>query len=255
MVVKTEEELNILREGGARLASIMKELIGKIAPGVSSETLDKLARERIKEQGDTPAFLGYQPHGATRPYPAALCVSVNEEVVHGIPNEKPHIFADGEIVTLDIGLIHKKMITDMAFSVIVGRGDEVSTRLIEAAREALSSALRVARPGKTTGDIGYSVESVAKKYGFSVPRELGGHGVGKRVHEEPFIPNFGESGSGTKLEEGMVLAIEPIIIEGKGDIELADDGYTYRTIDGLRSAQFEHTVVIIKNGHEILTQV
>jgi len=253
MKVVSDSEHKILAEGGRRLATIMNELIAMVGVGVSTESLDTRARELANAGGDTPAFLNYQPHGADRPYPATICTSTNDEIVHGIPNEHPYIFKDGDIVTLDMGLIHDGLVTDMAITVPVGNVDDDGQKLIDAAREALASALKTARVGNTTGDIGYAVETVAKKYGFSVPRELGGHGVGSAVHEEPFIPNLGKQGSGTTLEEKMVLAIEPIIIEGECGIDLDEDGYTYTTKDGSRATQFEHTVIITDGDPQILT--
>jgi len=254
MIIKSEKDLSVLRESGARLAKIMDELVSMVDVGVSTDTLDERARNLARAGGDKPAFLGYQPHGAGRPYPATLCTSVNEQVVHGIPNEDPYVFQNGDVVTLDMGLIHEGFITDMAFTVGVGEIDKDAQRLIAAAREALSAAISVARAGNTTGDIGNAVETVAQKYGFSVSRELGGHGVGEQVHEEPFIPNFGIQGQGTELVKGMVLAIEPIIIEGEGNIELEDDGYTYCTKDGSRATQFEHTVLVTDRDPKILTK-
>lgn len=249
----TQEELDVLRQGGKRLATIMEELVAMVAPGVSTADLEEHAQERAYVLGDTPAFLGYQPSGANRPYPAALCTSVNEQVVHGIPNEEPYMFKNGDIVTLDMGLVHEGLVTDMAVTVGVENISDEVKRLIDAAQEALTVALETARAGNTTGDIGHAVQRTAEKYGYSVPRELGGHGVGNDVHEEPFIPNFGTPGSGTTLTAGMILAIEPIIIQGKGAIVLADDGYTYKTHDGSWAAQFEHSVRITEGSPEILT--
>lgn len=253
MLVRTEEERKILREGGKRLANIITGAAERVAVGVSTDELENYVRDAIETQGDTPAFLGYTPHGAQRPYPAALCASVNNEVVHGIPNEDPHIFEEGDIVTLDVGLIHEGFVTDTAITVGVGSIDPATQKLIDAAREARSRALSIIRPGIRTGDIGAVVEETAKKYGFTTPHDLGGHGVGKHVHEEPFIPNFGTPGTGVEIEEDMVLAIEPIVMEGVGDIALQRDGYTYTSQDGKRSAQFEHTIIVAKNGAEILT--
>ncbi|MCI0619983.1 type I methionyl aminopeptidase [Candidatus Wolfebacteria bacterium] len=250
----TEKELKILREGGKRLATILHELSMHIVPGVSTDTLNGEALELAHRYGGEPAFLGYTPGGASRPYPAAICMSVNEEVVHGVPNEHPKVLREGDVVTLDMGLVHNGLITDMAITVPVGKVDVETARLISAAREALTVAIAAARIKCTTGDIGAVVEATAKRHGFSTPHELGGHGVGRSVHEEPFIPNFGKPGTGVRFEEGMVLAIEPIIIAGKGDIVLASDGFTYVTKDGTRAAQFEHTVVVTDGNPEILTQ-
>jgi len=254
LLSKNDPRIETLREGGSRLATIMEKIVDMVAPDVSTEAIDAHARKLVAEGGDKAAFLGYQPQGSARPYPAAICVSVNEEVVHGIPNETPRALKEGDVITLDMGLVHERLITDMAFTVGVGRIEKSVQKLIDVAREALNSAIDTARAGNTTGDIGHIVEEIAKKYGFSVPRELGGHGVGEHVHEQPFIPNFGQPGSGVKLEKGMVLAIEPIIVAGKGIIELDNDGYTYKTRDKSRATQFEHTVIVTDDKPEILTQ-
>jgi len=248
-----EKELNALREGGSRLARILDHVGSLAVPGVSTAHLNEVAEHMIREGGDTPAFLGYQPHGSDRPFPAALCVSINNEVVHGIPNEDPTILKSGDIVTLDAGLTHEGIVADMAITVGVGGIDPAAQTLIEAAEEARAAAIEAAVGGAMTGDIGAAVEVVATKYGFNVVEELGGHGVGHKVHEEPFIPNFGQPGTGQQLLRGMTIAVEPIISEGGGDVDLAPDGYTYITADGSRTAQFEHTILIKDGSAEILT--
>jgi len=252
-MIAGKRDIETLKKGGARLASVLERVSQMVLPGISTETLESEAIRVIEESGGAPAFLGYTPRGASRPYPSALCVSVNEEVVHGIPNEQPRVLREGDIVTLDSGLIYGGLFTDMAVTVAVGKVDQNSAKLISAAREALEAAIATVRPGVTTGDIGAMVEATATKRGFSVARELGGHGVGRAVHEEPFVPNYGSAGTGTHIEEGMVLAIEPILIDGSGEVELASDGYTYVTTDGSRSAQFEHTVLVTNDGAVILT--
>jgi methionyl aminopeptidase len=181
-------------------------------------------------------------------------VSINHEIVHGIPNENPVILKGGDIVSIDGLLKYKGLITDSCITVGVGTMSKESLRLIMAAQEARSAAIKAARLGGTTGDIGAAVQRITEKYGYASPHELGGHGVGLKVHEEPFIPNFDMAGEGELLTEGMVLAIEPILIDGKPRIKLGSDGYTYSTSDGSLSAQFEHTVLITKSGTEILTK-
>ena len=253
MIVQTQEQREILREGGKRLAGLLRELGEMAQPGVSTQELEDRAREVIAKHGDTPATLGYTPAGTGRPYPAALCVSVNQEIVHGIPNEQAKILKDGDIVSIDCLLKHRGLIVDSCITVGVGEVSEQSQRLINAAKEARIEALKAAKAGNTVGDIGHAVQLVAEKYGYSVPKELGGHGVGEKVHEEPFVPNYGMPGSGETLIEGMVLAIEPILIAGKPQIKAMPDGYTYESRDGSHSAQFEHTVIITKKGAEVLT--
>ncbi len=251
IIIKTKEEIEILREGGKRLASILAKVATKVAPGVSTADLDKYAYYLIKEGGDEPAFLGYKPEGQDKAYPASLCTSVNNEVVHGIPSENK-ILKDGDIISIDLGLKHKGLFTDHAVTVPVGKINKDSAKLLEATHEAMLVGIEAAKNGNTVGDIGYAIESfVARKYG--IVRELSGHGVGKKIHEDPYVPNFGKKGKGEKLVPGMVIAIEPMLNIGKADIITLSDGYTIKTADGSRSAHFEHTVLITEDEAEILT--
>jgi len=254
ITIKTKEEIETLREGGKILAQILSELKEEVIPGNSSEKLEESARKKILESGATPAFLNYRPKGARRDFPAALCLSVNEVVVHGIPNESPKIFKEGDIVTIDTGICYKNFFTDSAITVPCGKVDAQAKQLIKATREALDAAIKVAVPGNTTGDIGDAIERVAKKYNFSVADNLGGHGVGYSQHEDPFIPNFSMPHQGPVLKEGMVIAIEPIFNEGKTGTKILKDGYTFVTTDGSRSAHFEHTIAIQKGKPLILTK-
>lgn len=251
-LIKTDKEKDIARESGRRLAAVLYRVIKKVAPGISPRELDSYAEWLIREGGDLPAFLGYKPRGAKVPYPATLCVSVNDEVVHGIPKDIK--LKNGDIISLDIGLSHKGFITDMARTVPLGEVDEAAQKLIAVTEESLRKGIASARAGARIGDIGHSVEMYVKKNGFSIVDELGGHGVGKKVHEEPYIPNWGKRGTGAEILEGMVLALEPIVNEGLPDVVLSDDGYTFKTADGKRSAHFEDTILITKNGAEILTR-
>lgn len=254
MTVTSREERAQLIEAGRRLAMVLKEVAKAAVPGASAEELDDLAERLIREGGDEPAFLGYTPEGAARPYPATLCVSINDEVVHGIPNERAKTLKEGDIVGLDLGLVHEGVIVDAATTVAVGSVDERSKRLMRATEEALAAGVRAARPGATTGDIGVAIQHVIEDAGFAVVRDLGGHGVGERVHEEPFIANYGAPGAGTRIEEGMVLALEPIAAMGKGAVILAPDGYTYRTRDGSRSSHHEHTILIERGRALVVTK-
>ena len=251
--IKTKEEIVILREGGKRHAEILRILAGMVSPGVHSFDLEKRARELVTEGGDKAAFLDYMPSGAKRPYPAALCVSVNDEIVHGIPNEMDKILKEGDIVTLDLGLVHKGLITDAAVTVAVGKVSPELEQLIENTKKALNAGIKVTKGGKRTGDIGNAIQLAAAPYGYGVVEELAGHGVGYEVHEDPFIPNFGEKGKGIVLKPGMVIAIEPMFTLGTKKIKLNKDGYTYHTSDGSMAAHFEHTIVITKSGAEVLT--
>ena len=252
--LKTEEEIEILKEGGKRHAEILKVLEKLVKPGVSTLFLEEESLRLIKEGGDKPAFLGFKPRFAKRAFPASLCVSVNDEIVHGIPNENPKILKEGDIVSLDLGIIHKGLITDAAITVPVGEVDSETKKLIETTREALLSGIKSAKLGKNIGDIGFAISKVAEKTNFALAEDLAGHGVGFEVHEDPFVPNFGVKGEGEKLVSGMVLALEPMLNVGTGKIKVMGDGYTLKTRDGKKSAHFEHTIAITEKGTIILTQ-
>ncbi len=254
MTIRDSIERENLIEGGKRLAAVLAVLEKKVAPGVTAEELDELAERLIREGGDTPSFLGYTPEGARQPYPASLCVSVNDEVVHGIPNESVKVLKEGDIVGLDLGLTHNGVIVDAAVTVSVGEVDEESKKLMRATEAALAAGIAAAKTGNHIGDISHAIQEEIESAGFKVVRDLGGHGVGESVHEEPFIPNFGRPGTGPELVMGMVLALEPISSAGKAAVTLAPDGYTYRTKDGSRSAHFEHTILIEKGGARIITK-
>jgi methionyl aminopeptidase len=253
ITLKTKEDIVILREGGRRHAEILRQLVAMIKPGVHSGELETRARELIAEGGDKAAFLGYTPYGASRPYPAALCVSVNDEVVHGIPNETDKILKEGDIVTLDLGLVHKGLITDAAITVPVGKISPELEKLLEMTKKAMMAGIKAAKGGRKIGDIGNAIERVAAPFRYGVVEELAGHGVGYSVHEDPYVPNFGRAGHGEILKPGLVIAIEPMFNLGTKRVKLDSDGYTFRTADGKPSAHFEHTVVITKSGAEILT--
>ena len=253
--IKSKEEIATLREGGKQLASILLCVAKAVRPGVSSLELDALARRLIAEGGDTPSFLNYQGNGDKKKFPAALCVSVNDEVVHGVPSAEK-ILRDGDIVGVDLGLFHKGLCTDAAVTVAVGTISEESRNLLEVTKQTLARAVAAARAGATIGDIGYAVESFVKQAGnFGIVRDLAGHGVGYAVHEEPFVPNYGKRGDGINLEVGMVLALEPMLTLGSEKIVMSHDGFAFRTKDGSRSAHFEHTVAITENGAEVLTKL
>ncbi|MBU3668499.1 MAG: type I methionyl aminopeptidase [Candidatus Taylorbacteria bacterium] len=267
--LKSKKDIEILREAGKKLAYILASLEKATVPGVSSFELEDLARKLTKEAGATPAFLGYTPEGAKRAFPAALCLSVNNAVVHGIPNEKEYIIKKGDLVVLDMGIVYKKMIVDSAITVSAGgleATDEKGRKLLQAGKECLDAAIEACRhwkkdfpKGIKTGDIGQAIENAFmfyhKKYGFNMAEHLGGHGVGFKVHEDPFVPNLGVPGQGPALQPGTVIAIEPILNEGKAQIRLESDGYTITTIDGKRSVHFEHTIAITEDGVEVLTEM
>lgn len=253
ITIKTKEDIRVMREGGKRHALILETLVAMVKPGLNIRDLDEKAREMIQAEGDTPAFLNYTPEGALRPYPASVCVSINDEVVHGIPNEEEKILKEGDIVSIDLGLIHKGLITDAAITVAVGTVSPEVEGLLVATKKALMAGIKAARGGATIGDIGAAIERIALAGGYGLVEELSGHGVGYSVHEEPFVPNYGEANTGVVLKPGMVIAIEPMFNLGSRHVYLDHDGYTYKTKDGKPSAHFEHTVVITKGEPEILT--
>jgi len=257
IIIKTPQEIEILREGGKHLASVLYKVKEKVAPGVSTKDLDVYAEKLIKELGDIPAFLNYRPEGVSTPFPASLCVSVNDEVVHGIPNKK-RILEEGDIVSIDLGLKHEGLFTDMAITVPVGKVSPASQKLMDLTEKALQVGIDAAVSGNTVGDIGYAIESFVhaqKGNAYGIVEVLSGHGVGRAIHEDPYVPNFGKAGKGAKLVPGMVIAIEPMLNNGTKNVTLDDDGYTFRTADGKKSAHFEHTVLITLGEAEILTQV
>ncbi len=259
--IYTTAEIQILREGGKILAGILNTLKTEAVEGVSTVELDKRAFELCADHGAKPAFLNYKPQGAKKPFPASICISINDEVVHGIPNQNPKILKHGDVVVLDMGLLYEGLFTDSAITIVVGgdNANQVGADMIRVASEALCAAIDSIKPGVRTGTVGHAIESVVTQYAkkglhFSIPMELGGHGIGHSVHEDPFMPNFGKKGEGVIMREGMVVAIEPILTEKKPHLKLLKDGYTYATVDKGLSVHVEHTIVVTKNGAEILTQ-
>lgn len=246
MKLKSAEEIQILRAGGKILASIVHEVGNQVKPGITAVDLDKTAALLIEKMNGKPAFKGYNG------FPAVSCISINEGVVHGIP-DKDYRFQEGDIVGVDIGLAYKGLYTDMAITIGVGHVNAHTQKLISTTKQALDIAINQAKLGNTIGDIGHAVQSFVEKNGFSVVRTLVGHGVGFEVHEEPKVPNFGKPGTGLTLESGMVLAIEPMVNIGGSEVKTLDDGWTIVTLDGSLSAHFEHTIAITANGTEVLT--
>lgn len=254
MIAKTEEEIKALRAAGRILAGVLQDTAALLKDGVSAAELDLFAEHAIRSRGAVPSFLNYKPEGAKFPYPATLCVSINDEITHGLPNPEK-IIRKGDLVSLDTGLSYQGYFVDAAITVPVGEVDPKGQLLITAAREALLAAIGAARPGNRLGDIGAAIMSVVQKYNFRIVEDLGGHAVGGAVHEKPFIANDGKKGEGELIIEGMVLALEPMLAEGKGDIVLEHDDWTYSTEDGSRSTTFEHTILVTAKGAEILTTV
>ncbi|MDO8504528.1 MAG: type I methionyl aminopeptidase [Candidatus Liptonbacteria bacterium] len=252
IAVRNSEEIEIMAEAGKRLAKVLSGLKEMVKIGLTTAELDFVAKRLIEEAGCTPAFLGYRPGGAEKPYPASICASVNDGVVHGLPSG--YELKSGDILKLDLGLIYKSYYSDMAITIGVGKISKEQQNLISATREALDMAIAAAKPGNTLGDIGYAVQSHVRANGFSVVHDLTGHGIGKKLHEDPYVFNVGRPGEGERLEPGMVLALEPMVAMGKGRVrQLADDSFV--TADGSMAAHFEHTVAITADGPRILTRL
>ena len=252
ITIKSKQDIAILKQGGKLLADILSQVAKQAVVGVKTLDLDRSAYDLIIKAGAKPAFLHYRPEGASTDYPASLCVSINDEIVHGIPGERT--LKTGDVVGLDLGLEYQDLFTDMAVTVVIGQASQEDKKLVSVARQALEVGIGAIKPGVTVGDIGLAIEGFVKKQGLNVVRGLAGHGVGYAPHEDPFIPNYGRAGEGEKIEPGMVLAIEPMVTAGKGAIRLLADGYTFVTKDRQRSSHFEHTVVVTKTGVEILTK-
>lgn len=250
--LKSPQEIELLTRGGALLRRVLEEVAALAQPGTTGAQLDREAERRLRAAGAEPSFKGYAGEYG-KPFPAALCVSVNNAIVHGVPTEEP--LHEGDVVGLDLGCIYKGLYTDTAMTVIVGRGLPVAVRLITVTRQALAAGIAAVRPGSTTGDIGAAIQRVIESAGFSVVRDLTGHGVGYAVHEDPRVPNYGHPGEGTTLAEDLVIAIEPMVIAGKDDsVRIAEDGWTVLAADAALTAHEEHTIAVTKDGARILTQ-
>ena len=235
-----------MRAANALVADILADLAAHAQPGVTTAELDRIAEKRVREAGAVPAFKGY------RGYPATLCASVNEEVVHGIPSDQRRL-ADGDVISLDMGVVLDGFYGDSAVTVGVGQISPQAADLLRVTEEALYRGIDAARTGGRLSDIGHAIQGWVEQHGFSVVREFVGHGIGTKLHEEPQIPNYGQPGRGPRLVEGMVLAIEPMVNAGRASVKVLADGWTAVTRDGSLSAHFEHTVAITGNGPEIMT--
>lgn len=249
-LIKSPAEIEILAQGGKILAEILREISSLAEPGVSTWKLNEFAESAIKKRGATPSFKGYGKRG--KKFPAALCTSVNDVVVHGIPSRET-ILREGDIVSLDLGIKFENLYTDAAVTIPVGNVSYIAKKLIAAARDALEDAVGAAVAGNRVGDVSHAIQEKVEQSGFNAVRDLVGHGVGYAVHEEPAIPCFGEPDSGIELEPGMVLAIEPMVTAGDFRLRGDKDGWTVRTKDGSLSAHFEHTVAVTKREPLILT--
>ncbi|HVP37279.1 MAG TPA: type I methionyl aminopeptidase [Terriglobales bacterium] len=243
--LKSEREIQIIRENGKIVGLTLKYLKDKIKPGIRTIELDKLAQEFIVSNKGISAFNGY------RGYPGNICTSINNEVVHGIPGER--VLKEGEIVSIDIGVLKNGFYADGAWTFPVGEITDQNRKLLEITLKSLDAGISQAVVGNRLGDISSAVQSVAEKNGYSVVRDLTGHGIGRQMHEDPPVPNFGSQGTGLLLKEGMVLAIEPMLNAGRFEVKTLEDNWTIVTVDGSISAHFEHTIAVTKNGPEILT--
>ena len=253
-LIKSPNEIKVLREGGQILARILSVVASAVRPGVATLELDELARAEVRKAGAEAAFPGYRIASTQPPYPAALCTSINNEVVHGIP-KKDRILRGGDIVGLDLGVKYQGLYTDAALTVPVRRINKDAAKLLNAAKTALDAGIQEIKPGNTLGDVAEAIETVAKSYSLGVIRDLGGHGVGHAIHEDPFVPNFGRRGNLQTLKTGMVLAIEPMFTAGGWRIKFLDDGWTVVTADGSLAAHFEHTVAVTEHGNLVLTDM
>ena len=246
IVCRSAAELERMREAGRLVGEVLTELTAAVAPGVSTAELDEIAERRIRQAGATPAFKGY--HG----YPATICASINDEVIHGIPSGR-RVLAEGDIISIDVGAALDGYYGDSAVTLPVGQVSEQAATLLRVTEESLYKAIEQARPGHRVSDIGHAVQRHVEAFGFSVVREFVGHGIGVRMHEEPQVPNYGEPGHGPRLAEGMVLAIEPMVNAGKPAVKVLADGWTAVTRDTSLSAHFEHTVAVTSGEPWILT--
>jgi len=245
--LKSNEELNLMREAGLVAAEILEDICAAAKPGVSTWELDKIAARGIDKHKVTSAFLGY--HG----YPAVLCTSINNVVVHGIPR-KNEILADGDIIGIDFGIFKHGFCADTARTVMVGNVSPEKRRLVDTARESLDAAIALCKPGNRLGDLGHAVQSYAESRGYSVVRQFVGHGTGRQMHEDPQVPNFGKPGTEKRLKTGLVIAVEPMVNAGAPEVEVLDDNWTAVTKDRSMSAHFEHTIAVTDNGPWVLTK-
>jgi methionyl aminopeptidase len=246
--LKSAQQIELMRAAGKIVAETHKLVKEEAKPGVSTLKLDKLAEEYIRSQGATPSFKNYNG------YPATLCISIDDQVVHGIPSRK-RLIEEGQLVSIDVGAKKDGYHGDAARSFYIGEPDLKTKKLLRVTEEALSLGIEQAVAGNFLGDISFAIQKHAEDNGFSVVRDLVGHGIGKKLHEEPQVPNYGNPKTGVKLNEGMTIAIEPMVNEGGWTIRLLEDEWTVVTADGSRSAHFENTIAILKNGAEILTKI
>lgn len=246
IILKSDDEIAVMREAGSIVAQTLLRLVEELRPGLVVKELDKVVRKEFDRHKVTPTFLGY--HG----YPATVCVSVNEEIVHGIPGKR--VLEDGDVVSLDLGCTHKGFVADSALTVIVGRAKNGTQKLVDVTRESLDAGIKQARAGNKLGAISHAIQTHIESNGFGVVREYVGHGVGREMHEEPQVPNFGPADRGPMLKKGMVLALEPMVTVGDWRTRQLEDNWTVVTADGSLSAHFEHTIAITDGDPVVLTR-
>jgi methionyl aminopeptidase len=250
--LKSRDEIEIMRAANVIVAEVLAALRARVAPGVTTAELDRIAEEMTRRRGAVPAFKGYEVHG--RVFPRSVCISINDEIVHGIPSER-RVLKEGDIVGLDFGVCYRGFYGDAAVTVAIGAVDGEAERLMRATREALMAGIAQVQVGNRLGTVSAVIQERAESDGFSVVRDFVGHGIGKRLHEEPQVPNFGQRDRGVRLREGMVLAIEPMVNAGGPDVVIKEDGWTAVTRDGSRSAHFEHSVAVTDKGPYVLSQL
>lgn len=253
IILKSREEIEKMRRAGQLVRQVLNAVSDMADVGVTTRELDEVAERMIREGGAVPAFKGYQPEFVKcGPFPATLCTSINDEVVHGIPDDRP--LADGDILSIDTGVEMDGYFGDAAVSIVLGRATTDSQSLVHVTKSALDAGISACRPGNRVGDISSAIQKVAETSGFSVVRRFVGHGIGTQMHEDPPVPNYGVPGTGPMLKTGMVLALEPMVNMGTSDVEASADCWRVATKDGSLSAHFEHTVAITESGAEVLTR-
>jgi methionyl aminopeptidase len=249
ITIKRPAEVDRMREAGAVLADILDVLLAELRPGLTTGELDEIAARMIRDAGAVPSFLGYGSHP---PFPGVICASINDEVVHGIPSRQRQL-AEGDLVSIDIGCIVDGWHADCARTWSVGTVPEPTRQLIEMTRRGMEAGIAAAVPGNRLGDVGFAIESVAREHGYGVVRPFVGHGIGRAMHEDPQVPNYGRPGTGLLIESGMCFAIEPMFTLGGDDVTVDDDGWTVRTVDGALAAHFENTIAVTDDGPRVLT--
>lgn len=253
ILIKSQKEIEYMRESGRIVALALDAIEKAIRPGVTTRELDKIATDVLKKEGAIPSFKGQQGFEGSKPYPATICASVNNQIIHGIPGD--YALQDGDIISIDMGALKNGYHGDAARTFAVGNVSETAKKLIEVTKGSFFEGLKMAKAGNRVSDISHAVQTYAESFGFSVVRDFVGHGIGKELHEEPQVPNYGKPGRGPRLSSGMVIAVEPMINEGSYDINILKDGWTVVTVDGKLSAHYENTILITDGEPELLTMI